>query len=354
MSKVTIADVALAAGLSKTAVSFALNDNWQGKLSREAAERAKEAAIKLGYRPNFAARTLRNQVTASVGFLSTEVSVTRFAMDMISGAISSANELGHALLVGETSPKQHVRDKDHAQVLDRVSFRDTALSALLDRQIDGLVVAEMGAKQITNLDIPKNLPVVYLNCRTEEPCSSILPDEKSAGRELVNTLASSQKVAKVLLLGSDQRLETDPSASITIGDRLTAIRTALRAHDIESLEIESPSWTSQFGYEGFINNFVHYKPDAVIALNDQIGFGVYQACLEMGLKVGEDLSVVSFDDDELSRLLRPALTTASLPYEQMGRLAVELLLSGDLEKREYRVSMPIRHRDSIIKNRGRV
>jgi len=354
MSKVTIADVAKEAGLSKTAVSFALNDNWKGKLSVEAANRAKSAAEKLGYRPNHSAKALRSQSTASLGFLSTQVSVTRFAMDMISGAISAANENDHALLVGETAPKDlHVEVKEAMQIrapgdigINTVSGQK-ALSALLDRQIDGLIVAEMRARKIMTPELPENLPVVYLNCAPNFPAPVILPDETSAGEATVETLINQAKPSKVMLIGTSDELETKPELSITIGERISAIRKKLREHDLETLEMPGSHWSSEFGYEVFIENYTKHKPDAVIALNDQIGFGVYQACSDLGIKVGEDISLISFDDDELSRLVRPGLSTAALPYEEMGRLAVELVLGGKLENRVYKVQMPIKHRASI-------
>ena len=354
MSKVTISDVAKEAGLSKTAVSFALNNNWQGKLSVEAANRAQVAAEKLGYRPNHAARSLRSQSTASVGLLSTQVSVTRFAMDMISGAISAANENDHALLVGETTPKRldEILTDDSLSMLAQQKGISTdagqkALSALLDRQIDGLIIAEMRAREISTTELPANLPVVYLNCSPGFPAPVILPDETSAGIAVVETLVESAQPSRVMLIGTSEDLETRSDLSITIGDRIGAIRQTLGKNSLETVEIPGAYWSSKFGYEAFMKNFPKYKPDAVIALNDQIGFGVYQASSELGVRVGKDISLISFDDDELSRLVRPSLSTAALPYDEMGRLAVELVLGGRLENKIYKVPMPIKLRASI-------
>lgn len=346
MPRVTIADVASEAGLSKTAVSFALNDNWQGKLSPGAVKRAKNAAEKLGYRPNHAARTLRNQVTASVGFLSTEVSTTRFAIEMISGALNAANELEHALLIAETAPKRLSLGQNQDEGV-RSSQGKKALSALMDRQIDGLVIAEMGAKQIAEIELPKDLPVVYLNCTLKSPCFSILPDENRAGRDVVEALVKSALVSTVLLIGTDKDLETNPELSVTIGDRIRSIRDALSEEAINVIEFPGAVWNNDLGYKAFKEAYKKHQPDAVIALNDQVAFGVYQVCSEIGLTIGKDISVVSFDDEELSRLVRPQLTTAALPYEEMGRLAVEHLLGGELGERTVRVEMPIKHRASI-------
>jgi LacI family transcriptional regulator len=81
-------------------------------------------------------------------------------------------------------------------------------------------------------------------------------------------------------------------------------------------------------------------------MNDRLAFGAYQALGEAGLRVPADVSVVSFDDDPLAQWLRPGLTTAALPHEQMGRRAVELLLDGQPRGRTM-VPMPLRRRRSI-------
>jgi LacI family transcriptional regulator len=86
----------------------------------------------------------------------------------------------------------------------------------------------------------------------------------------------------------------------------------------------------------------------LICMNDRLTFGAYQAIQERGLRVPADISIASFDDDELARYLRPQLTTARLPYEEMGREAMEMLLSPDGPGSQHRVvTMPLQVRGSI-------
>ena len=84
-----------------------------------------------------------------------------------------------------------------------------------------------------------------------------------------------------------------------------------------------------------------------MCLNDRIAFGVSQAMTEVGLAVPSDISLVSFDDSELSTWLRPALSSVALPELEMGRLAVESLLSDEPPPPLQLVPMPVRVRDSI-------
>ncbi len=85
---------------------------------------------------------------------------------------------------------------------------------------------------------------------------------------------------------------------------------------------------------------------ALLCMNDRLAFGAYQAMAELGLRVPDDIALVSFDNDELASYLRPGLTTIALPHDDMGRLAVELVLSGRA-KGEHLVPMPIVVRGSI-------
>ncbi|MET0864855.1 MAG: substrate-binding domain-containing protein [Nakamurella sp.] len=82
-------------------------------------------------------------------------------------------------------------------------------------------------------------------------------------------------------------------------------------------------------------------------MNDRIAMGAYQACTELGLSVPQDISMVSFDDSDLARWLRPQLTSVAIPHFEMGRRAVELLLTPERPTIIERVPMPLRVRDSV-------
>ena len=94
------------------------------------------------------------------------------------------------------------------------------------------------------------------------------------------------------------------------------------------------------------------RPCALICLNDRIAFGAYQALQEAGLRVPEDVSVVSFDDSDLAGWLRPALTSVALPHAEMGRRAVELLLDDKRPEGAVTVPMPVHARGSIAPPAG--
>ena len=83
-------------------------------------------------------------------------------------------------------------------------------------------------------------------------------------------------------------------------------------------------------------------------MNDRIAFGAYQALADAGLRVPDDVSVVSFDNDEVASYLRPGLSTIALPHYEMGYEAVQQLLSGEAEE-SVLIPMPVVTRASIAK-----
>ena len=85
-----------------------------------------------------------------------------------------------------------------------------------------------------------------------------------------------------------------------------------------------------------------------MCLNDRLAFGAYQALGDLGLRVPHDVSIVSFDNDELAAYLRPGLTTIGLPHETMGARAIDLLLAeGDDPAGETLIAMPVVERASV-------
>ena len=333
--RVTLADVAAAAGLSKTAVSLALNDSAGSRLSQDAVKRAKDAAKQLNYRPNPAARTLRTQQTQSYGFLSSDIATSSWGMAMVSGALRKSNLNDHALLISESS--------------DDAVRQSRAIEALLDRGVDGLIVAEMRARRVNAPDVPSILPVVYANALGPKGSTSILPDEYQGGRDVVAALLAGKFRSSVAIIGGHPEQETNPEQSVTVGERLKGIRDSLREAGIHDwVEIKSLDWTADFGFDSLMSLANEgRRPDAVIALNDSIAAGIYNACNELGIKVGVDISLVSFDDSEVVRHLRPGLTTGRLPYEEIGEIAVEALLAKEPADELILVPMQVQIRGSV-------
>lgn len=335
--RVTLADVARLAGLSQTAASMILNGRPDTRLSQDAHDRVNAAAQQLGYRPNVAARGLRTDKTLTVGFISDVVATTRFASGLIKGALEAAEEAGHVVLVLETGGEP-AREAE-------------AIAAVLDRQVDGIIFATMRARELFIPDLPAGTSVVMLNATNTRYPTSVLPDEEEGGRSAVQLLVDAGHRSGIALIGQNEEVERDAFRSVTVARRVAGIRSAMAAHSLEFVAEESIwLWEPEDGYRA-TKALLDRRNDvrALLCMNDRIAFGAYQALGEAGLSVPGDVSIVSFDNDELAAYLRPGLTTVGLPHEQMGRRAVELLISRE-ESGETLIPMPVVKRRSIVGN----
>lgn len=332
--RVTLADVARLAGLSSAAASMILTGRPDTRLSAEAHERVHAAAAQLGYRPNNAARALRTDKTRTIAFISDYVATTRYASGLIRGALHAAEQANHVMLVLETGgePAREVQ----------------AIEAALDRQVDGVVFAAMRAREVFVPDMPPHTPVVMLNGTSSRFRTSVLPDEFEGGRSAVNLLHSAGYREGVALIGHNEMVERGLFRSETVAQRIAGIRHEMATHQLSFVAEESCwEWEPHHGYE-IVTKLLRQKTKlkALLCLNDRLAFGAYQALAEAGLAVPGDISVVSFDNDEIAAYLRPGLTTIALPHEEMGRKAVHLLLAGKGASQTL-VAMPIILRGSI-------
>jgi LacI family transcriptional regulator len=332
--RATIADVAERAGMSKTAVSLILN-NRPARLSDAAIEKVRAAAAELNYRPNPAALSVRTGKTRTVGLISDEVTVTRFASAMIRGVLDAAGQRDHTVLMAETGSD-----------LDQ---EEAALEAMMDRRVDGVVFGLMGAKEVDIPEIPADVPVVMLNGTTPTTAAYVLPDEYAAGQGIARVLLERGHRTGIALIGHYPEAIEDPRVSATVGKRFAGIRDALAEAGVQlAVRITVRLWEPPQGREAAAEVLDRVEGlTAVICANDRLAFGVYQTLQERGVRIPHDVSVVSFDDDEIAAYLRPGLTTAKIPYEEMGKRAVELLLAEDFSPQQILVPMPIIERESV-------
>lgn len=315
--RVTLSDVARLAGLSSAAASMILTGRPDTRLSAEAHRRVHEAAAQLGYRPNVAARALRTDKTRTIAFISDYVATTRYANGLIRGALQAAQEAGHVLLLLETGgePEREVQ----------------AIEAALDRQVDGIIFAAMRAREVFVPSLPAAMRVVMLNGTSSRFGMSVLPDEFEGGRSAVQLLCDADLADGIALIGYNRMVEQGLFRSDTVARRMAGIYAMMEEHGATFLAEESCwDWETHHGYD-LVGKILreHDNVRALLCLNDRLAFGAYQALAEAGRAIPRDVSIVSFDNDEIAGYLRPGLTTIALPHERMGQEAVRLLLSEE-------------------------
>jgi len=336
--RVTLADVAQLAGLSSAAASMILTGRQDTRLSADAYARVHAAAQKLGYRPNVAARALRTDKTRTIAFISDYVTTTRFASGLIRGAIDETEAADHVLLMLETGgdPEREAQ----------------AIEAALDRQVDGIIFAAMRAREVYVPDVPASTRVVMLNGTNVRFPTAILPDELAGGRAAIELLVAAGHSEGIALIGYSEIAERGRMRSETVTRRVNGIQQAMADANLTFAAEESAwDWEPQAGFELVGKVLKQTDLKALVCMNDRLAFGAYQALAAIGRNIPGDVSLVSFDNDEISAYLRPGLTTIELPYYQMGREAVRRLLSSE-ESGEILIPMPVVQRGSVRGSSG--
>jgi len=270
--------------------------------------------------------------TRTVGFISDEVTITRYASAMIRGLLEEAEVRDHTVLISESGRRQ-----------DRIL---RAMELMIDRQTDGIVFGLMGAKRIELPEVSTDVPIVAANATTTAGHPCVLPDEYSAGRDAAQYVLDHGH-RRIGFIGRSPAL-LDPGLSATVGARYAGIDDTIARAGLEFVhEVEGQTWEPDLGYRG-LQEILDRDPtvSALVTANDRVAFGVYQAAAERGLRIPDDLSVISFDDEYLASYLRPQLTTMQIPYLEMGRLAMDLVLDGDPPAQTL-VPMPLQERGSV-------
>lgn len=307
-ARVRIRDVADHAGVSSATVSLVLNGK-AASIGEATRQRVERSAAELGYRPNVFAQSLRSQRSLAIGVLSDRVMTTPYAGAMIEGAQSVADDRGYALLLANA---------------DGADQFDSSMRAMSDRQVDGVIYASMFHQVIELPPALQGLTVVMLDARaSDDSVSAVVPDEIDGATQAVEHLIDAGH-RRIAMINDEAR----PEAALL---RERAYRDTLVRHGCEIDErwiVSGPSDTvgGRAASEAILAGTD--RPTAIFAFNDRMAVGAYLAAASLGIRIPEELSVVGFDDQELlTEAVDPPLTSVRLPHREMGRWAMEQVLT---------------------------
>ncbi|MBB3035750.1 LacI family DNA-binding transcriptional regulator [Hoyosella altamirensis] len=338
--RVTLANVALRAGVSRSTASFVMSGRGaEMRISEAAQQKVLKAAADLGYRPNLTARSLRTSKTHTIGLISDAIATTPFAGEVIHGALDAALAHGHLLFVAETAGNEAVEAD--------------LISEMLDRQVDGIVYATMFTRYQKAPAVLSKVQSVLINCL--DPTSSsprIVPDEYQGGRTAARALADAGHLNGIYVIGGRHDIPKTPGGLYAGVNRMRGVEDELRTYGAGVVLSYECEYEPAFGYKATTELLSDgHRPRALICLNDRLAFGAYQALGERGMRVPEDVSVVSFDASDLASWLRPSLTSVALPHYELGKIAVTTLLDAPVRKggesKDVLVPMPLHEGDSI-------
>lgn len=310
--RVTLVDVAKAAGVDKAVVSRVVNDDPTLVIRPDTRDRVKAAIDDLGYRPNLAARSLRTARARSLGLVIPDFSNPVYA-EIITGAETEAIKRGYVLMAGSSASVGGSSQR--------------YLDLLGEGRVDALLVAggSMTAGDQEWLQ-KQGLPWLMLNNRSRS---------RGVARYVVLEDAKAARLAVGHLLGlGHTRIAhvAGPARADTATRRKQGYLQQMRAAglDVPPSLIASGDYTPAGGRQAVDQLLAAASPPtAVFVANVASAIGVLDGLRESGLSVPDDVSVVAVHDLPLAAHLSPPLTTVSMPLRRLGARGVELLLSTE-------------------------
>jgi len=305
----TLKLIAKQLSVSVTTVSRALNGKAEDYgISKKTEEAVRRAARRLHFSPDPLARGLRLNRTLSIGLLIPDISNPYFA-EIAKNVETAARAGGYSVILCDSQ--------------ESTELEVESLTLLRDRKVDGLVIAPVGqsARHFEALQEGR-LPVVVVDRyfpRLRLPY--VVSDNHKGALEATSHFIENghRTIACVQGLAN-----TSPNR-----ERVRGYQAGLRSHGIavdDSL-VAGSSFSEENGY-------VHAKLllkkrrdiTAILALSNLIALGILRALSEEGLRVPNDVSLICFDDQPYCAHLNPPLTTVHQNNDQMGQIAVRLLL----------------------------
>ncbi len=301
-----IFEVARSAGVSIATVSRVANGT--APVDARTEKRVRAAMERLGYHPHALARGLAARRSDTIGLLITDILDPYFA-EIVRGAQAQAELSGYLVLLGDASV--------------HTAREDLLVRRLLDRRIDGLIVASSRttddyARQLRDEEIP----VVCINGPRGHFPHAVQIDHQAGAALAIAHLAG---------LGHRRIAHLTGTAGVpTQEERLAAYRAALREVGIPydpRLVVNGAGKLERSREATRALLALTKPPTAIFAFNDRSAIGSYQAIRDAGLRVGADVSVVGFDGILMAEWVDPPLTTVSQPREEMGRMAIDMLIA---------------------------
>ena len=304
--QVTLEDVAKVVGVNKATVSRALNPSTRSIVNSQTASRIIQAAEALGYVRNFTARSLRVQTTMTVGVVIPDITNAIFP-PMVRGIENYLSQHGYTVLLADTDESSDAED--------------LAITSLLERRVDGFIVAtgteeDRAVTKLFNL----GTPVVLVNRGAGKVPYPLVTGDDAAGIRAV--------VAHLKDLGHRDIVHVaGPSNFSTTRARTKAFLRACQDSGLNGRVFATTMLRANAG-EVAMDSLLAEGRDftAVVAATDLLALGVLKSLRRHGVVCPEEVSVVGFNDMPFSEEFGPGLTTVRVPLAEMGEEAARLLV----------------------------
>ena len=307
--EITIYDLAENLNLSIATISRALKDD--PVVNAKTKKKITDLAQKMGYRTNHFAKNLRTRKTNTIGVIIPRLN-SHFMSTAISGMEALANKAGYNLIISQ-SAESFEKEVNSARIM-------------FNNRVDGLLVSL--AYETLNLDHfkpfkEKKIPLIFFDRTEEQPAFiSILLDNRKAGYDATVHLIQQgcRRIAHIT---------ADSTRNVYI-DRMRGFKEALHEYQIPIYEnlIFKGNLSIEFGRQTADRILaMQTKPDGIFVANDSCAVSCLIQLKKAGIRIPEDIAMVGFNNDPVSIVVEPNLSTIDYPGYEMGELAVMQLIS---------------------------
>lgn len=312
----TIKEIAKACNVSVATVSNILN----GKPgASEKTKKLVEKAIKdMDYTPNYVAKHLKMKNTRSIGVIAEDMTIFSIP-DIIDGITEHCEEEDYQILLTNLRLFKKYEDRyynrdDYYEVVQK------EIRKLMSKQVEGIIYVSAHERVIQcipdNLSIPAVMAYGYTKSKK---VPSIVVNEVHGAYQMVQYLIENGHRNIGLITGKTDSLHSQ--------ERLKGYQKALYDHQIlyNPELVYNGDWTRESGYQN-TDALLSKQVTAIFCMNDIMAGGVYDRLEELELEVGKDISIVGYDNREVSSYYQPPLTTINLPLHDIGYRASEVMI----------------------------
>lgn len=295
------------AGVSTSTVSHVINKD---RFVSDAVREKVETAIKtLNYAPSALARSLKINQTRTIGMLIT-ASTNPFYSELVRGVERSCFERGYSLVLCNTEGDEQRMNSN--------------LETLMQKRVDGLLLLCTETHQPSQEIMQRypSIPTVMMDWAPFNGDSDLIQDNSLLGGDMATQYLINKGFTRIACITGP--LDKTPARLRLEGYREAMTRAGLTIREGDEIE-------SDFEFGGGFDAMqtllaMNERPQAVFIGNDAMAVGAYQALYQAGLKIPQDMAIVGYDDIELARYMTPPLTTIHQPKDELGELAIDVLI----------------------------
>jgi len=335
IKKETLKTVAEKTGFSVSTVSRVLGGRAQEhRIAKKTIEAITREAERLNYSPNALARALRTRKTNTVGLVIPSLDNLFFAT-LANTITNIMRQKGITILLG-TSMENDKTDRE-------------IVSAFADRNVDGVIMIPSGddPSYLEEMDAA-GVPIVLMDRYFEDTSLQYVSTDNYEGGKLAARYLLSKGYRTILAI---QGL----NVSMPNIERVRGFSEELARHKEEGVQfsVSGDSFSVENGYEitKIVFNSNLPKPDAIFALGMTISLGVLSASKELGLRIPEDVAILSFDDNVIMDYLDPPLTRIHQPIREICQIACDIMVNHIVGNRPT-ITQKILVKPSIVEGRS--